>query len=131
MHMGEGNWHMARKDEPVHVLRNSLEAIMDVRTSPILLAFSLEPGEVTLVSLTTAANGQLKLVAAEGRVLDFAYLSDLARPHYKFQPESELGGFLTHFSQEGGSHHQALAYGRWAGTVEKIAAVMGIGYAKV
>jgi len=131
MHMGEGNWRMARKDEPVHVLRNSLDAIMDVRTSPVLLSFSLEPGEVTLVSLTTGADGGLKLVATEGHVLDFPYLPDLARPHYKFQPDGELGGFLTRFSEEGGSHHQALAYGRWASTVEKIAAIMGVGYARV
>jgi L-arabinose isomerase len=131
MHMGEGNWRMARKDEPVHVLRNSLDAIMDVRTSPVLLAFSLEPGVVTLVSLTTGADGRLKLVASEGRVLDFPYLPDLARPHYKFQPDGDLCDFLTRFSAEGGSHHQALAYGRWAGTVEKIAAIMGIAYAKV
>jgi L-arabinose isomerase len=131
MHMGEGNWRMARKDEPVHVLRNSLDAIMDVRTSPVLLAFSLEPGDVTLVSLTTGADSRLKLVATEGRVLDFPYLPDLARPHYKFQPDGELGGFLTRFSEEGGSHHQALAYGRWASTVEKIAAIMGVGYARV
>ncbi len=131
MHMGEGNWRMARRDEPVHVLSNSLEAIMDVRTPPVLLAFSLEPGEVTLVSLTTGAEGRLKLVAAEGQVLDFPYLSDLARPHYKFRPDGELCDFLTRFSAEGGSHHQALAYGRWAGTVEKIAAIMGIAFAKV
>jgi L-arabinose isomerase len=131
MHMGEGNWRMARKDEPVHVLSNSLEAIMDVRTPPVLLAFSLEPGEVTLVSLTTGADGRLKFVATEGRVLDFPYLPDLARPHYKFQPDGDLSSFLTRFSEEGGSHHQALAYGRWAGTVEKIAAIMGIAYARV
>jgi L-arabinose isomerase len=131
MHMGEGNWRMARKDEPVHVLRNSLDAIMSVRTPPVLLAFSLEPGEVTLVSLTTGADGRLKLVATEGRVLDFPYLPDLARPHYKFQPDGDLCDFLTRFSAEGGSHHQALAYGRWANTVEKIAAIMGIAYAHV
>jgi L-arabinose isomerase len=130
MHMGEGNWRMARKDEPVHVLSNSLEAIMNVRTAPVLLAFSLEPGEVTLVSLTTGADGRLKLVAAEGRVLDFPYLSDLARPHYKFQPDGDLRDFLTRFSAEGGSHHQALAYGRWAGTVEKIAGIMGISFGR-
>jgi L-arabinose isomerase len=131
MHMGEGNWRMARKDEPVHVLSNSLEAIMDVRTPPVLLAFSLEPGDVTLVSLTTGSDGRLKLVATEGRVLDFPYINDLARPHYKFQPEGDLCDFLTRFSAEGGSHHQALAYGHWASTVEKIARIMGVAYAKV
>jgi L-arabinose isomerase len=104
---------------------------MDVRTSPVLLAFSLEPGEATLVSLTTGEGGKLKYVATEGRVLDFPYLSDLARPHYKFEPDGKLCDFLTRFSAEGGSHHQALAYGRWASTVEKVAKIMGIPCARV
>ena len=130
MHMGEGNCRMARHDQPVHLLRSSL-GLVQVRYAPLLLAFSLEPGEVTLVSLTTTRNGRLKLVATEGEVLDFPYVADLARPHYKFRPACDLRSFLTSFSREGGSHHQALAYGRWAGTVAKVAALLGIEYARV
>jgi L-arabinose isomerase len=125
MHMGEANWKMARRDEPIHLLRSSL-GLFDVRFDPLLLAFSLEPGQVTLVSLTTVANGQLKFIVAEGEVLDFPYLPDLGRPHFKFKPAGDLCGFLTRFSLAGGSHHQALAYGRWAGAVRKIAALLGI-----
>jgi L-arabinose isomerase len=130
MHMGEGNWRMARRDEPIWLLRNTL-GLFDVRVAPLLLAFSLEPGEVTLVSLTTLANGRLKFIVTEGQVLDFPYLVDLARPHFKFRPDGDLNDFLTRFSMEGGSHHQALAYGRWAGTVEKIAALTGVECARV
>jgi L-arabinose isomerase len=125
MHMGEGNWRMARSDEPVHLLRSSL-GLVDLRADPLLLAFSLEPGEVTLVSLTTLAEGRLKLIATEGEIVDFPYITDVGRPHYKFRPESDLSDFLTRFSLEGGSHHQALAYGRWAGTVAKAATLLGI-----
>ncbi|MCX6030873.1 MAG: hypothetical protein NT169_16455 [Chloroflexi bacterium] len=131
MHMGEGNWRMARPDEPVRVVGTTSSAIMDVRINPLLLAFSLAPGPVTLVSLTTVADGKLKFVVAEGDVLDFPYIPDQARPHYKFQPGGNLADFLTRFSLEGGSHHQALAYGRWAGTVEKVAALLGIECARV
>jgi L-arabinose isomerase len=132
MHMGEGNWTMARKDEPVHMLRSTL-GLVDLRVAPLLLAFSLEPGPVTLVSLTTAAEGKLRLVVTEGEVVDFAYVADLGRPHYKFRPESldGLPGFLNRFSLAGGSHHQALAYGRWARTLEKLARLLGIEYAYV
>ncbi len=125
MHMGEGNWRMARADEPVHVLRSNL-GLVDLRVSPLLLAFSLEPGVATLVSLTTLANGKLKFIATEGEIVDFPYVPSLERPHYKFRPKSELSDFLTNFSLEGGSHHQALAYGRWAGTLEKAATLLGI-----
>jgi L-arabinose isomerase len=131
MHMGEGNWAMARKDEPIHMLRSTL-GLVDLRVVPLLLAFSLEPGEATLVSLTTVADGKLKFIVAEGEVVDFPYISDLGRPHYKFRPDGgNLADFLTRFSLEGGSHHQAMAYGRWAGTVAKIAALLGIEYARV
>ncbi len=130
MHMGEGNWRMARQDEPIRLLRSTL-GLVSVRVDPLLLAFSLQPGDATLVSLTTLANGRLKFVVAEGRVLDFPYVSDLGRPHYKFQPNGDLSDFLTRFSLEGGSHHQALSYGHWASTVEKIARLLEIDCARV
>ena len=131
MHMGEGNWRMARRDEPVRVLRSTLKEIMDVPVDPLLLAFTLEPGPCTLVSLTTVAGGKLKLVVAEGEVVDHPYIADLNRPHYKFRPDGDLCDFLTRFSLEGGSHHQAMAYGRWAGTMEKMAALLKVGCARV
>jgi L-arabinose isomerase len=130
MHMGEGNWKLARKGEPIHLLRSTLE-LVGMRVAPLLLAFSLEPGEATLVSLTTLANGKLKFIVTEGQVVDFPYIPDLGRPHYKFMPNSNLCDFLTRFSIEGGSHHQAMSYGTWADTVEKIAALLGIEYARI
>jgi L-arabinose isomerase len=131
MHMGEGNWRMARRDEPVRVLRSTLREIMEVPVDPLLLAFTLEPGPCTLVSLTTVAGGRLKLVVAEGEVMDHPYIADLNRPHYKFRPNGDLCDFLTRFSLEGGSHHQAMAYGRWASTVEKTAALLRVACAQV
>ena len=132
MHMGEGNWRMARDDEPVHMLRSSL-GLVDLKVDPLLLAFSLQPGDVTLLSLTTAAEGNMRFVVAEGEVMDFPYVSDLRRPHYKFKPRSSDGlpGFLTRFSQAGGSHHQALAYGHWSSMLEKLAALLGIACVRV
>ena len=131
MHMGESNWRMARPDAPIHALCSTLGDIMSVPIAPVLLAFSLAPGDATLVSLTTTASGKLKFIVTEGRVLDFPYIPDLARPHFKFAPNGDLCELLTRFSQEGGSHHQALAYGHWAGTVEKIAALLSIPCARV
>ena len=131
MHMGEANWKMARPDEPIHLVRSTIGSLFDVKYNPLLLAFSLQPGEVTLLSLTTVQDGKLRLVATEGQVLDFPYIPDLARPHYKFRPDGDLSDFLTRYSQAGGSHHQGLAYGRWASTIEKIARFSGIQFARV
>ncbi len=132
MHMGEGNWRMARRDEPIHLLRSTL-GLVELKVAPLLLAFSMEPGDVTLLSLTTVQDGRLRFVAAEGEVMDFPYVADLGRPHYKFRPKSPDGlpGFLTRFSQAGGSHHQALAYGHWASTLEKVAGLLGVDYVEV
>jgi L-arabinose isomerase len=132
MHMGEGNWRMARKDAPIHLLRSTL-GLIDLKVAPLLLGFSLEPGDVTLLSLTTVAGGRLRFVVAEGEVMDFPYVADLGRPHYKFRPDGADGlyGFLTRFSLAGGSHHQALAYGHWGSTLEKVASLLGVEYVRV
>jgi len=124
-HMGEGNWKLARRDRRVRLIIDTL-GIADLRVSPVLLNFSLEPGDVTLVSLTTLAGGKLKFIAAEGQVLDFPPIPAIARPHYKFSPNNDLCEFLTNFSIEGGSHHQALAYGRLSGKVKKVGELLGV-----
>ena len=124
-HMGEGNWKLARKDRPVRLVGDKL-GIADLRVPPVLLSFSLEPGEVTLLSLTTLAGGRFKFIVAEGQVLDFPPIPAITRPHCKFSPDGDLCDFLTRFSMEGGSHHQALAYGRLSGVIEKIGKLLGI-----
>jgi L-arabinose isomerase len=130
MHRGEGNWRTARRAEPVNLLRSNQE-MASLSFEPLLLTFSLEPGPATLLSLTTVEGGRLKFLAAEGEVVDFPYIPDMKRPHYKFRPAGELGAFLTKYLAEGGSHHQALAYGHLAGTIEMIAGLLGVQYVQV
>ena len=124
-HMGEGNWRMARKDLPVRLVRNPFKMV-SLEYAPAALSFALEPGEVTLASLTTGSGGLLRLVVTEGHVVDFTPLKGATNPQYKFAPEGELTEFLTEFSLAGGSHHQAQAYGSHSGTVEKVAELLGI-----
>jgi L-arabinose isomerase len=130
MHMGEANWKMARADEPIWMLQSNMR-LVDLRFPPLVLAFSLQPGDITLVSLTTVANGKLKFIATEGQVADMPYIRAMSRPHYKFAPEGDLSDFLTRYSLAGGSHHLALAYGRWASALERIAALLGVEYTRV
>ncbi len=130
MHMGEGNWRLARDDEPVHMLHAPF-SLADLDMDPVLLAFSLRPGDVTLLSLTTGPEGRLRFVVTEGQVVDFKYLPTMRRPSYKFSPDGDLSDFLTRFSLAGGSHHQALAYGRRADVIEKVASLLGIACERV
>jgi L-arabinose isomerase len=125
MHMGEANWKLARKDYPVRLAKSTL-GIADLRYPPVLLGFSLEPGEVTLVSLTTLADGKFRFIVTEGKVLESPPVSAISRPHYKFAPNGDLCDFLTRFSMEGGSHHQALGYGKLTGKIEKIGRILGV-----
>ena len=124
-HMGESNWKLARKDTPIRMVRSTL-GLVDLRVKPLVLVFSLKPGDVTLLSLTTSVDGKLKMIVTEGEVVDFPPIRGLSTPHYKFTPRGELSDFLTRFSMEGGSHHQALAYGHLAGVLEKTAMLLGI-----
>jgi len=124
-HMGESNWRLAREDVPVRLARSRL-GLVDLQVAPLLLTFALKPGEVTLVSLTTLANGKLKMIVTEGEVVDFPPIKALSTPHYKFAPRGNLGDFLTRFSMEGGSHHQALAYGKLSEVIEKVAVLLNI-----
>lgn len=123
-HMGESNWKLARRDTPIDMVRSGLK-LVDMRAAPLLLAFSLAPGEVTLASLTTVDQGRLRFVVTEGQVVDFPYVSALRVPHFKFRPQGDLRDFLNRFSRAGGSHHQALIYGHWADTIQKLATLLG------
>jgi len=129
-HMGEGNHALAREDGRVEMVGSTL-GLVELPVRPVLLRFALKPGVVTLVNLTVTAEGRLKIVATEGRVVDFPPIEGVMTPHYKFQPAKPLAEFLTELSREGCSHHFALAYGRWSSLVEKIADILGADSAKL
>jgi len=119
-HMGEGNWRMARKDQPVRLVRNEFKMV-SLPYAPASLAFALEPGQVTLVSLTTGPKGRFRFVVGEGEVLDFPPLEGALTPQFKFAPAGRLEQFLA-----GGSHHQALAYGSHTQALRRLASLLGI-----
>ena len=129
-HMGEGNHALAREDRPVEMVGSTL-GLVEIPVRPVLLRFALKPGIVTLVNLTVTAGEKLKIIATEGRVVDFPPIDGVMTPHYKFQPEKDLSEFLTELSKEGSSHHFALAYGRWSSLIEKIADLIDADFAKI
>ncbi|MGQ9682012.1 MAG: L-fucose/L-arabinose isomerase family protein [Anaerolineae bacterium] len=124
-HMGEGNWQMARRDRPVRLVRNAFP-MASLCYAPAALSFALEPGHVTLASLTTGPEGRLRLVVGEGDILDFLPFQGAANPQYKLMPAGGLRRFLTGFSLAGGSHHQALAYGSHTQALQCLASLLGI-----
>jgi L-arabinose isomerase len=128
-HMGEINYRMARKDEPVRMVRRPFPLVKLM--TPVSICCTLEPGPATLVNLTTGANGRLRLIAGEGSIADFPSAQALSVPHYRFKPATALEQFLTRFSEEGASHHHAVTYGHVAGKVEKVARLLNLDYVQV
>ncbi|GAB3480985.1 L-fucose/L-arabinose isomerase family protein [Nocardiopsis coralliicola] len=111
-HMGEGNWHFARDDEPVRLIKRPLE-IGGLGDPPTLL-FRLRPGPATLASLVTLGGGRFRLVAAEGEVPDTPALPALEMPYGYFQPDTGVRACLDGWLQAGGTHHMAMVPGRCA-----------------
>jgi len=129
-HMGEGNHALARQDRPVELVGSEL-GLVALPKRPLLLRFALRPGPATLVNLTIATKENLKIIAAEGEVVDFAPIEGVMTPHFKIKPKRPLAEFLTGLSLEGSSHHFALAYGNWSSMVAKVADLVGAHFAKV
>jgi len=128
-HMGEANWHMARKDEPVRLIRKKFR--FGKCADPAVLCFALAPGPCTLLNLTVTRGGRLKLIVAEGEIANFPFVPTFDVPHYKFKPDKPLESFLTRYSMEGGSHHLAIMFGHRRDLVAKVGDLLGIEFAHV
>jgi L-arabinose isomerase len=112
-HIGEGNLSMARRDRPVRVIAKAPNGIGKIR--PLTPVFALKPGPATLVSLTTGAHGRIKLVVAEGEILDTPEAVNMDSPSFKWRPDcGDAGDFLDRYCIAGGSHHQAIGFGHQA-----------------
>ncbi|CAN5366534.1 hypothetical protein BH23BAC3_BH23BAC3_36000 [soil metagenome] len=59
-HMGEGNWKIARKDQPIE-LKNRVLGIGDLENPPTTV-FMAEPGPATMVSLVHLVGEKFRLV---------------------------------------------------------------------
>lgn len=124
-HMGEGNWRLARTDSPVQMRSDPFD-IGALRVDPISLVFSLKPGKATLINISTGPGGKIQWIITEGEVVDSPALPNLSLVHNRFKPELPVSNFLQAYSELGGSHHLALAYGSWKGTLKKLARLMQI-----
>jgi L-arabinose isomerase len=128
-HMGEANIGLARDGSQIRVVRNRF-GMVDVLPIPSLVC-PLKPGDATLVSLTVGKDGKFKFVVAEGEVTDFPGRLTAVSPECKWRPNMSLSDFLDSYAYAGGSHHQALGYGHFAGSVEQVARLMGLSATRV
>ncbi|MCC7406866.1 MAG: hypothetical protein IT442_02265 [Phycisphaeraceae bacterium] len=124
-HMGECNPAMARKDRKP-VLAPRPFPLAATPEHPATTAFALEPGEVTLASLSIAPGGTFKVIIAPGSVTNWGPAPGLIMPNFKFSPRVGVPVFLRRWSEAGGSHHQSLVYGKRVELLANMGSAMGL-----
>ena len=87
--------------------------------------FNIKEGPITMLSIGVKADGKLKFVIAEGESLAGPIPpTGNTNTHGKFKPDVRT--FLLRWVAEGPTHHFALGVGHHAGSLAKLAKVLGI-----
>ncbi|HEX7626163.1 MAG TPA: L-fucose/L-arabinose isomerase family protein [Gaiellaceae bacterium] len=108
-HMGEGNWTLARDDQPVRLIKRSL-GIGGLEDPPTFL-FQYRPGPATLAAILALPGDKFRLVVAEGEIIDSEELPALEMPYGFFRPTGGLRACANAWLKLGGPHHQVLSSG--------------------
>lgn len=128
-HMGEGNWRIARTDEPVRLIRREL-GIGKLDEPPTFL-FRYRPGPATLACLVSLGGEKFRLVVAEGNVLDSQELPALEMPYGQFRPASGVRACMDGWLTAGGPHHQVMNIGHHAADWQVFCQLAGIEFVQV
>ncbi|WP_433203269.1 L-fucose/L-arabinose isomerase family protein [Nocardia sp. CA-107356] len=128
-HMGEGNWRIARTDEPVRLIRREL-GIGKLDKPPTFL-FRYRPGPATLACLVSLGGEKFRLVVAEGTVLDSQELPALEMPYGQFRPASGVRACMDGWLTAGGPHHQVMNIGHHAADWQVFCQLAGIEFVQV
>ena len=122
-HFAEGNPLLARQGQPIQMVRR--EGWVGSGGISASLAFTFEPGPVTMVNLTVGSGGEFHLILTQGDAIDFLVFGQ-PTPHFLYRPEAPLNDFLSRYLELGGSHHVAVSPGDQTSRVSKCAQVMGL-----
>ncbi|WP_344972577.1 L-fucose/L-arabinose isomerase family protein [Salinactinospora qingdaonensis] len=128
-HMGEGNWKVARDDEPVRLIKRPL-GIGNLDDPPTLL-FRIQPGPATLASLVALGGERFRLVVSEGEVLDSQELPALEMPYGQFRPASGVRTCMDGWLRAGGTHHMVMNLGHVAADWQVFCEMVGIEFYQV
>lgn len=128
-HMGEGNWAVARQDEPVRLITRPL-AIGGLADPPTVV-FRIRSGPATLASLAALGGDRFRLVVAEGDVLDGPVLPALEMPYGQFRPTVGIRECLNAWLRAGGPHHEVLNLGHHAEDWKLFSDMAGIEFTQV
>jgi L-arabinose isomerase len=125
-HMGEGNYQVARTDEPVRLIKRSL-GIGKLDDPPTFL-FRIQPGPATIASLVSLGGEQFRLVVSEGEILDSPILPALEMPYGQFRPATGIRSCMDTWLRFGGTHHMVMNLGLYAEDWKVFCDLAGIEY---
>jgi L-arabinose isomerase len=91
---------------------------------------SVKHGPVTLLSVVEDAATRFKLVVAEGECVAGPIL-EIGNTNSRYRFPLGARGFVNAWNAQGPAHHCAVGVGHVAATLEKTAALMGIGFHRV
>jgi len=91
---------------------------------------SVKHGPVTLLSVVEDAEKRFKLVAAEGECVAGEIL-EIGNTNSRYRFPLGARGFVNAWNAQGPAHHCAVGVGHVTGALEKVAALMGIGFHRV
>lgn len=128
-HMGEGNWKIAKSDEPVRLVNREL-GIGDLNNPPTPV-FMAEPGPATMASLVALSGDTFRLVVSYGEILDTDIIDTIEMPYFHFKPVSGLRAANDGWLKAGGTHHQTLNLGDQRKKWSMLAQMLGIEYVEV
>ncbi len=128
-HMGEGNWKIARKDNPIRLIDRPL-GIGGLDNPPTVL-FMAEPGEATLANLVALSGEEYGLVVSKGEILDTEELPNVEMPYFHFRPENGVREAIDGWLRNGGTHHQCLLLGDQTRRWKMLSQLLEIDYVEV
>lgn len=128
-HMQECNPALARKDRKIRLVKKDFWA---PGIEPYVgMHFTLEPGQVTLTTMTTDSNDNFFYIAYETEIEDMEPLEYFDIPHWVVALKEPVSEFLTRYSMTGGMHHLVAVPGHISGTIQRLAHLQGFEYKKI
>jgi len=129
-HMGESNVAMARRDQPICLMRRP-QPIVPIRGNQLALVCSYQPGPATLSTLTQVDGGRWRIIAVPVDVADFGPLPHLAVPHSKVKIQADVRDVLSAYARAGGPHHLVISLGDARPKLAHAAYYLGADYVEV
>ena len=96
----------------------------------VSVEFGVKTGPVTIFGVTQTREGNLKLLAAEGESLPGPTL-EIGNTNSRLRFALPPASFMNAWCEEGPTHHCALGFGHHAGTLRKVARLLGLEFVEV